>query len=728
MKRIKFTQRFLVFVIMLSFLCNSGAALASSDITPETQAETTIGADTTPTGESNESKVPDGTSESTTESETTVPESETTETEEETESSAMMANLMSAPADPDAPTSILPTDPSASGFVVRMYETCFDRTPAVREVEAWVILLESGQSTAAEIIEGFLFSQELANKNLSNSDFVELLYNAILGRASDASGKASWVEHLDAGLSKNYACAGFNGSIEFYNLCQSYNISPGTFSVHTNTDKNPSMALFVSRLYRKILNRAPEAAGMENWVTALCTKRNTASEAVQGFIFSQEFLNRNLSNADYVTVLYQAILDREPDANGLNAWCDNLNDGVSRHFVLRGFLLSVEFTNMCNKYNITRGELTLTEPRDANQLTTRYIMRCFQYCLERPANTGELNTWASQVNASGYAADLLNALVSNLSSLSNTDYVKRIYKTYLHRDASASEVNAGVNQLAAGTSRSSFTSSVAGSTEHANLLAKYGLKVKPVAFQNPSGYIQIQTSIAPLTGGGYELNPGYMGVKVYYVQKKLGLYSTSSRAIVDQTFRNAVMKYQSSHSLKVDGIVGLNTWRSLGYSDNDWYNLGTYISPMLIGSNRTRSDCIEAMITTAYKYLNTPYVIGASGAPGTGVDCSGLVMQGLYAAGVDLSPINPIRHSQPGYEYESRNMWTLSTMKHVSYAERQRGDLIFYQNSNGVIIHVAIYLGNDQVIEAWPPETVVWPIKNWARSNIAGVVRPFVNQ
>lgn len=71
-------------------------------------------------------------------------------------------------------------------------------------------------------------------------------------------------------------------------------------------------------------------------------------------------------------------------------------------------------------------------------------------------------------------------------------------------------------------------------------------------------------------------------------------------------------------------------------------------------------------------------------------------------------------------------MWNSSRFKHVPYSQRQRGDLIFYQNSNGTVIHVAIYLGNDQVIESWPNQVVVWPIRNSARSNIKGVVRPFV--
>ena len=246
-------------------------------------------------------------------------------------------------------------------------------------------------------------------------------------------------------------------------------------------------------------------------------------------------------------------------------------------------------------------------------------------------------------------------------------------------------------------------------------------------YQNPGGYYQIQDSIS-LSGGGYNLFYGCEGLKVMYVMRKLGVgYGIGmGGAFYGNNVILAVKAFQQRAGLPVTGYVDYATWTAIGLSEYDWYNLGAYVSPMRINTDSTREDCIEAMISTAYSYLGTPYVIGASGAPGTGIDCSGLVMQALFSAGIDTSPINPIRHSQPGYEYESRNMWASPLFKHVSYGERQRGDLIFYQGSGGSVIHVAIYLGNDMVIESWPNQVVVWPIRNSSRSNIKGVARPFV--
>jgi cell wall-associated NlpC family hydrolase len=140
----------------------------------------------------------------------------------------------------------------------------------------------------------------------------------------------------------------------------------------------------------------------------------------------------------------------------------------------------------------------------------------------------------------------------------------------------------------------------------------------------------------------------------------------------------------------------------MGFSDYDWYYKAAYVSPMMTNLGSSKSQHIEAFINNAYRYLGTEYVVGAAGKPKTGVDCSGLVMQSMYATGVDPYPISVIRHSQPGYEYESRNFWASTQLKTIPVKDRARGDLIFYQNKSGTVIHVAIYLGNNKVIESVP--------------------------
>lgn len=243
-------------------------------------------------------------------------------------------------------------------------------------------------------------------------------------------------------------------------------------------------------------------------------------------------------------------------------------------------------------------------------------------------------------------------------------------------------------------------------------------------YQNPSKYIQIKDKITLKHSGGYNLKKGYMGLKVRKVNKYFKIGNKYWPRYTAQT-ASRVKAFQRKHKLKATGVVNKATWLKMGFSENSWYNLGAYVSPIKVNPSSTKKQHIEAMISTAKKYLGSDYVVGASGSPSQGADCSGLVMQALYAAGVDPYPVSCVRHSKPGYEYESRNLWKSKKFKSVPYTKKKRGDLIFYKGRGGAIIHIAIYLGNGKVIESWPNKVVIWPIKNSHRSRIAGVKRVF---
>ena len=110
---------------------------------------------------------------------------------------------------------------------------------------------------------------------------------------------------------------------------------------------------FVTRFYKHCLSRDPDQTGLDNWVADLRNGTLTGSDVAQGVVESQEFLNRNTSNGDYVTILYWAFFDREPDTAGYNNWLAQLNSGTSRGDVLNGFIYAQEFADLCDSYGIT---------------------------------------------------------------------------------------------------------------------------------------------------------------------------------------------------------------------------------------------------------------------------------------------------------------------------------------------------------------------------------------
>lgn len=93
----------------------------------------------------------------------------------------------------------------------------------------------------------------------------------------------------------------------------------------------------------------------------------------------------------------------------------------------------------------------------------------------------------------------------------------------------------------------------------------------------------------------------------------------------------------------------------------------------------------QIAINYATQQLGKPYLWAADGP--NSFDCSGLTSKSWAAAGVALD-----HYSGDQYKHTAK----------VAYSQRQPGDLIFYTKPGGVINHVALYIGGDQMIEASP--------------------------
>ena len=238
-------------------------------------------------------------------------------------------------------------------FVVRLYEDALGRTSYQdSEIDYWYQALRNGEKTGAEVAYGFFFSTEFQNKGLPDDIFVDVLYKVMFDRQADSGGKSDWLSRLSNGMSREYVYRGFADSQEFANVCGQYGVRQGTISLGRYRDQNEGVTSFVNRLYVKLLERQGDEDGMENWCRVILTRADTAENVAYGFVFSSEFTNRNTSNEEFVKIMYQTFLNREYDQTGLEDWVGQLNAGVSREQVFRGFAGSVEFHNLMVAYGV----------------------------------------------------------------------------------------------------------------------------------------------------------------------------------------------------------------------------------------------------------------------------------------------------------------------------------------------------------------------------------------
>jgi len=125
------------------------------------------------------------------------------------------------------------------------------------------------------------------------------------------------------------------------------------FAITTLFANQAQVQGFVERFYQTVLDRHSDTDGLNYWTNSLLNGERAGADIARGFIFSQEFTNRDTSDQDYLYILYRAFFNREPDNDGYFYWLDNIRNGVSREEVLYGFLYSTEFYNLCQEYGIS---------------------------------------------------------------------------------------------------------------------------------------------------------------------------------------------------------------------------------------------------------------------------------------------------------------------------------------------------------------------------------------
>ena len=98
------------------------------------------------------------------------------------------------------------------------------------------------------------------------------------------------------------------------------------------------------RLYQAAFDRAPDSNGLGYWIYQL-DNNMSLSDVASYFVTSKEFLGTydpDITDTEFVRLLYANVLDREPDPGGFTYWIDQMQDDLSRDLVLVSFSESQE--------------------------------------------------------------------------------------------------------------------------------------------------------------------------------------------------------------------------------------------------------------------------------------------------------------------------------------------------------------------------------------------------
>lgn len=217
--------------------------------------------------------------------------------------------------------------------ISRLYEAYYLRAPDPGGLAYWREQRAKGRSLA-NISAQFAGSDEFVDLygDVTDAEFIDLIYNNVLGRAGEAGGRTYWTNQLTSSARTRGAVM-----LEFSESAENLGRT-GTVAAHDHESGS------VYRLYQAYLGRSPDAGGSCFWVRRLAGGASL-DDVSSSFAASQEFvgLYGALSNRAFVELVYDNVLGRAGEAEGVAFWTAELDSARrNRGQVMTGFSESAE--------------------------------------------------------------------------------------------------------------------------------------------------------------------------------------------------------------------------------------------------------------------------------------------------------------------------------------------------------------------------------------------------
>ena len=213
--------------------------------------------------------------------------------------------------------------PTSSFFVTELYRDLLGRNPDTGGFNYWQGLIDRGTLPRSVVASSLFTSPEFTQSGL----YVIKLYVGVLGRDPDFGGWLNWFTGLRNGATPASVLNAFLASPEFQN----------TYGNLSNSD-------FVNLVYRNVLQRPPDPGGLANWLGQLNNGVITRGDMMGAFVNGPEFDNLIRSRA-YANLLYMGFLRRTPDPAGLTYWNGILTAGNPLSGAIYGFINGPEYLN-----------------------------------------------------------------------------------------------------------------------------------------------------------------------------------------------------------------------------------------------------------------------------------------------------------------------------------------------------------------------------------------------
>lgn len=319
---------------------------------------------------------------------------------EETGSSEPSA-VSSEPTETAPATEAEPTEPTetqsanhegVAAFVARIYTTALEREYDQDGLNYWCGELEGGKATGLDIFKRITDCPEFTNKELTNEEYLNVLYKTFFDREPDVDGLVYWLNALVVeDYSRDFVLSCFADSAEWTKICEGYGILPGNTpkqEVPTQPQTNEKTEGFVKRLYQYCMGREADEEGLKYWCDQLSSRAIGGRDAAYGFFSSEEFrgIAQTLDKPSLIKVFYTVFLDRVPSDQEVSEWTELISMGNEVAILYNGFSGSYEFADICSSADIYLGDFKPMEVIQNDPEFYKFLEWNLQPGIERLSN------------------------------------------------------------------------------------------------------------------------------------------------------------------------------------------------------------------------------------------------------------------------------------------------------------------------------------------------------
>jgi subtilisin family serine protease len=235
--------------------------------------------------------------------------------------------------------------------------------------------------------------------------------------------------------------------------------NPGTSNPPPSTPTTNPNANFVRALYKEILGRDPDTAGLAYWTQQIASGVSRTSVA-RSLSNSPEYRGRQ------VDTTFSDILGRSPSTSERSHWLVALSSGTDRVELVRALLSSSEY-------------------QSASGSLSGFVTNAYQDVLGRPAEAAGTAYWVSFLTTGGTRSQFANTLL--VSSEYRLKTIDTYYQDYLGRTPGSAERNWWLGQVQTGAvTLGAIAQSFLGSDEYFNA-AQQASGASALSVENTAG-------------------------------------------------------------------------------------------------------------------------------------------------------------------------------------------------------------------------------------------------